>query len=150
AKRVRSDDYPWAPTLEERLAHAASMETDWGIASTVQNMGPSADDAMKDWWQRRARAAASPGAVRALIEMNAHIDVRSALPSIRVPTIVVHRTQEAQLPVEGARFIAAEIPDARLVELPGIDHVPWIDAAQVLEPIEDFLAEIEAAPPPAT
>jgi predicted ATPase/pimeloyl-ACP methyl ester carboxylesterase len=146
AKRIRSDDYPWAPTLEERLAHAASTASEWGIASNLRLMCPNADAAMAEWWQRRARAAASPGAVRALIEMNSQIDVRDVLPTIHVPTLVVQRRDDPQVSIENARFLSEHIPAARLVELPGVDHVPWIDADEVLEPIEGFLDELAAGP----
>ena len=103
AKRIRSDDYPWAPTREERQAHAAATESEWGIASNLKLMCPNADAAMAEWWQRRARAAASPGAVRALIEMNSQIDVRDVLPSIHVPTLVVHRRDDPQVGIGNAR-----------------------------------------------
>jgi predicted ATPase/class 3 adenylate cyclase len=148
AKRVRTADYPWAPTLEERLEVAAATEADNGIASNLKSMCPDADDDMAQWWQRRARAAASPGAVRALIEKNANCDVRSVLETVRVPTLVVHRRGDQQVTIENGRYLAEHIPGARLVELPGSDHVPWIGADDVLAPVEKFVAELVAAQPP--
>jgi predicted ATPase/class 3 adenylate cyclase/DNA-binding winged helix-turn-helix (wHTH) protein/esterase/lipase len=148
AKRVRTADYPWAPTLEERLEHAAATESEWGIASNLKSMCPHADEEMARWWQRRARAAASPGAVRALIEMTAKIDERSVLDSVRVPTLVVHRRGDQQVTIENGRYIAQHIPGARLVELAGSDHVPWIGADEVLAPIEAFIDELAASQPP--
>ena len=101
---------------------------------------------MAEWWQRRARAAASPGAVRAVMEMNSQIDVCEVLPTIHVPTLVVHRRDDRQVHLEDAELLANEISTARLVVLPGVDHLPWIDAADVLEPIEAFLEEVVAGP----
>ena len=149
ARRVRTDDYPWAATLEERMEYAASTEAEWGFRSDMQRMCPNADDAMADWWQRRARAAASPAAARALIEMNSLIDIRDVLPTISVPTLVIHRRGDPDAPFEGGRYMAGRVPKGRFVELEGTDHVPWIDADQVLDPIEAFLDEVTAAEAPA-
>ena len=145
ARRVVADDYPWASTLEERMAYAASIEAEWGFRSDMQRMCPNADDAMADWWQRRARAAASPAAARAIIEMNSLIDIRDVLPTIAVPTLVLHRKGDPDAPVDGGRYLAERVPGARFVELTGDDHVPWIDAEQVLEPFEAFVAEVAVA-----
>ena len=145
ATRLRRDDYPWGVTLEERLEYAATVEAEWGVSSDMSRTCPNADDAMAEWWQRRARAAASPGAARALIEMNSRIDIREVLPSIRVPTLVLHRLGD----LDAVWRKAASSPGAcraRFLPLPGSDHVPWIDADQVLGPIEEFVDEVTVAP----
>ena len=83
---------------------------------------------------------ASPGAALALTEMNADIDVRHVLPAIRVPTLVIHRTEDRCLTIDEGRYVAAHIPGARLVELPGDDHLPFVgDQDAVLAAIEQFL-----------
>jgi pimeloyl-ACP methyl ester carboxylesterase len=146
AKRIRSDDYPWAPTLTERRAYAEEIEREW-CAADMARMFPSADQAMADWWQARARAAASPGAARALIEMNSQIDVRDVLPAIRVPTLVLHRSRDRDSRVAEGRYIADRIPGARFIELPGVDHVPWIDADQIIDEVEEFLTGAPPSPP---
>ena len=77
---------------------------------------------------------------KALVRMNSRIDVRDILPGVSVPTLVLHRTEERWFDVGNARYLARRIPGARLVELPGIDHVPWVgDAEAVLREIESFL-----------
>jgi class 3 adenylate cyclase len=139
AKRLRSPDYPWAPTEEERRAYAAELEREWAFAADMRRMCPGADAAMARWWEARARAAASPGAARALVEMNSQIDVRDVLPSVQVPTLVLHRTGDLDSRAEEGRFIAERIPGARFVELPGADHSPWIDADQIVDEIQEFL-----------
>ncbi|HEY7134301.1 MAG TPA: alpha/beta fold hydrolase [Acidimicrobiia bacterium] len=147
ARRIRADDYPWAPTLEERLAYAATVEAEWGSRSDIQREVPNADDAMAEWWQRRARAAASPGGARALVEMNTYIDVRDVLPTIRVPALVLHRLDDCDAHVEEGRYIAEHLPGARFVALDGTDHPPWIDAGQVLDPVEKFVTELATLEP---
>ena len=85
------------------------------------------------------RSAASPGAARAVMQMNREIDVRHILPSVSVPTLILHRTDERILGVEHARYLAARIPRAKLVELPGIDHVLFIgDSGAILDEVENF------------
>ena len=146
AKRLDpDDDYPWAPTREARAAYIEHLERDWGFESDMKMMCPSADEALARWWGERCRAAASPGAIRALIEMNSLIDVRALLPAIRVPTLVVHRGTDFDVSVEEGRYIAERIRGARFVELPGADHFVGVDPDQILDVVEPFLAECGAA-----
>ena len=150
AKRLDpDDDYPWAPTRDARAAYIGELERDWGFESDMKQMCPSADDATARWWGERCRAAASPGAIRALNEMNSLIDVRSLLSAIRVPTLVVHRGTDYDVRVEEGRYIAERIPGARFVELPGRDHFVGVNPDQVLDVVEPFLAECGGAGAPA-
>lgn len=139
ARRLKDDDYPWGKTVEERQIYASRIEQDWGLEADMKIMCPSADDSMAAWWKERARAAASPGAARDLILMNSQVDVRDILPSVRVPSLILHRTGDLDSSVEEGRFMAEQIPGARFVELSGEDHVPSIDPDQILDPIEEFL-----------
>jgi DNA-binding SARP family transcriptional activator/pimeloyl-ACP methyl ester carboxylesterase len=143
AKRMGPDeDYPWARTEDARRAHIDALEGDWGYERHMRLICPSADDALARWWGERCRAAASPAAARALLEMNSLIDVRAVLPAIRVPTLVVHRAQDEVVRVEEARYLAARIPRARLVELPGRDHWVAHDPDGLLDALRAFLSEI--------
>lgn len=142
AKRMRTDDYPWAATEEERLAYAEAIEREWGWEADMRNMCPNADEAMARWWGDRARASASPGAARDLILMNTYIDVRDVLSAVHVPTLVLHRRNDPDAPVEGGRFIAERIPGARFVELPGTDHFVAMDPDQILDEVEEFLTGV--------
>ena len=148
AKRLRSDDYPWAPTWEERLAAAAQVEREWGEDADLSMMAPNADEALKRWWISRARAAASPGAARDLILMNSQLDVRDVLGSVQAPTLVLHRTGDRDASVAEGRYLAERIPGARFVELPGNDHVPWVDVDQVVDEVEEFLTGVRPLPEP--
>jgi class 3 adenylate cyclase len=148
AKRLRSKDYPWAPTPAERRTYAEEIEHRWAFSADLERMCPSADPPMARWWEARARAAASPGAARALIEMNSQIDVRDVLGSVRVPTLVLHRRGDRDSAVAEGRYLAERIPGAQFFELPGVDHVPWIDADPIVDEVEEFLTGIRAGPRP--
>jgi class 3 adenylate cyclase len=140
ARRLRAEDYPWGYTPEARAAYAAQVESDWGWEADMHQMCPSADAALAQWWAERARAAASPGAARALVEMNSLVDVRAVLPAVRVPTLVLHRHDDRDSRVEEGRYIADRIAGATFIELAGRDHFVAIDPDQILDPVEAFLS----------
>jgi pimeloyl-ACP methyl ester carboxylesterase len=147
AKRRDPDaDYPWAPTREQRLAAAEEIERTWGTEADLGTMAPNADKALRRWWAARARAAASPGAARDLILMNAAIDVRAVLPSVRVPTLVLHRRGDRDSRPEEGRYIAERITGARYIELEGDDHFPSIRADEILDEVEEFLTGVRRGP----
>jgi class 3 adenylate cyclase len=104
------------------------------------------DPAFRDWWAAYLRRGASPGAAVALTRMNTEIDIRHVLPTVRVPTLVVHRTGDECLKVEEGRYLAENIPGAKFVELPGIDHLPFVGAQdEILDEIEEFLTGVRHA-----
>ena len=142
-----ADDYPWAPTHEERETFCREILERWGGPVGVEVRAPSVagDPAFRDWWATYLRMGASPAAAVALTRMNAQIDVRHVLPTIQVPTLVLHRTGDRCLLVEEGRYVASQIPDARFVELPGDDHLPFVgDQEALLEEIERFLSGTRA------
>lgn len=142
ARRLRDVDYPWGPTLEERNAYLEEMERTWGGPVGIDERAPTmAKDAeFRRWWATYLRMGASPGAAKALTRMNAEIDVRSVLPSVRVPSLIIHRSADQCLKVEEGRYVASLIPRARYVELPGADHLPFVgDQEAILDEMEEFL-----------
>jgi pimeloyl-ACP methyl ester carboxylesterase len=142
ARRLKSDDYPAGTSAEALEAFLEEIARDWGGPVGLKSRAPSrADDPrFAENWARYLRLGASPAAVAALVRMNAEIDVRSLLPNVLVPTLVLHRTGDRVIPVEAGRYLAERIPDATLVELPGDDHLPWVgDTDAVLGEIEHFL-----------
>ena len=120
AKRIRDAEYPWGPTQEQREHFFEVMRKQWGGPVGIDERAPSAanDPAFRDWWATYLRMGASPGAAVALTQMNAEIDVRNVLPSIRVPSLVIHRADDQCLKVEEGRFVAERIPGAKFVEFP--------------------------------
>jgi pimeloyl-ACP methyl ester carboxylesterase/DNA-binding winged helix-turn-helix (wHTH) protein/class 3 adenylate cyclase len=145
AKRIRDADYPWAPTPEHRQQFFEEMREQWGGPVGLEERAPSVanDPQFRQWWATYLRMGASPGAALALTQMNAEIDVRQVLPSIRVPTLVIHRTGDQCLKVEEGRYVADKIPGAKYVELPGPDHLPFVgDQDAILSEVEEFLTAV--------
>jgi pimeloyl-ACP methyl ester carboxylesterase/DNA-binding winged helix-turn-helix (wHTH) protein len=147
ARRLRSPDYPWGYTPAQRLAYAERLASEWSFEADMKAMAPSADEAMARWWGQRARAAATPSTVRALIEMNSMVDVRHVLPTVRVPTLVLHRNGDKDSEIEEGRYMAQRLPQARFVELSGVDHFVAVDPDQILDPVERFLRQAADEPP---
>ena len=150
ARRLRDDGYPWGPTREERDRFCARLLDEWGGPVGIEERAPSLahDLVFRNWWASYLRMGASPGAAVALTRMNAEIDVRGLLPSIRVPTLVLHRRGDRCLKVEEGRYLASHIPGARFVELPGDDHLPFVgEQEEILAEIERFLPHRQVQAP---
>jgi len=146
----RSAEYPWAldDAGHERVLREIAER--WGQGYTWGGLVPSlaGDDRMQRWFAKLERLGASPGAALALWRMNMEIDVRHVLPAIRVPTLVIHRRGDRILDIEASRWSARTIPNARMVELEGSDHLVWFgDAAPFADALEEFVtggrAEVE-------
>ena len=142
ARRTRAPDYPWAKSDEEREAYTERLVTSWDWAADVRMRCPSADRAMERWWERRMGAAATPTTVRALMNMNARVDVRDILPSISAPTLLLHRIGDELFDPRESGYIAERVPGAVLRLLEGRDHLPWGDSDQVLDQVEPFVATL--------
>jgi class 3 adenylate cyclase len=140
-------DFPGAPPREEWLKSIPQREDAFGTREEAERalgwLAPSLsdDDEFIDWFARFQRQSASPSAIGQLARMNLEIDIRHVLPTIRVPTRFVHRIDE-EIPIENSRYMAERIPGAELVELPGVDHAPWVDPDQIVEPIGEFLRRV--------
>jgi pimeloyl-ACP methyl ester carboxylesterase/DNA-binding winged helix-turn-helix (wHTH) protein/class 3 adenylate cyclase len=148
AKRIKDIDYPWGVSLEDREAFFEMMQQDWGKPVGIEERAPSLADneEFRNWWATYLRMGASPGAAVALTKMNAEIDVRNVLPTVRVPTLVIHRKGDLCLKVEEGRFVASLIPGCKYVELQGIDHLPFVgDQEEILDEIEEFLTGVRHA-----
>ena len=142
----------WFPTEEALANFFGYVETSWGTGGSVQRFAPSRvnDAAFQRWWGRNERLGASPAAVTALMRMNSQIDISAILPAVRVPTLVIHRTGDQAVSIEGGRDVAAHIPGARLAEFSGNDHIFYVgdNADGIADAIEEFFtgspARIEA------
>jgi len=142
AKRIGTADYPWGPTMEEREHFYDLLTRQWGGPAVLEFLAPSKleDERFCRWWAGYLRRSASPSAALALTKMNTEIDIRHLLGTIRVPTLVLHRTGDRLCSIEGARLLAEEIPDATLVELPGEDHLPFVgDVDAIIDADHHFL-----------
>jgi class 3 adenylate cyclase len=126
------------------------MLNGWGTAPALDIIAPSfADDPeLRDWWARWERMSASPTTIRRLLRTIWQVDLTPVLEAIRVPTLVLHRTGDRTSHIRNGRAVAAAIPSARLVELPGNDGYPWAgDADAVLDEIEHFMTGQRRQPP---
>ena len=140
AKRIWSPDYPWAPTPEARQREIENLERNWADRMDLDQLAPSEDEAFKRRLATYFRRSASPGAAVALLRMNTQIDVRDVLPTIQAPTLVIHRTDDRDVNVEEGRWIAAQIPGATYVELPGDAHTLWAgNTDEIIDEVEEFL-----------
>jgi pimeloyl-ACP methyl ester carboxylesterase len=141
----------WIATDQAWDALLKYMDEAWGSGKSLPAFAPSKanDSAIQEWWGKFERLGASPSAAIALMTMNREIDISGILHSIRVPTLVLHRTEDTLVSVEGGRELAAGIPGARLVEFPGTDHLFFLDDDandKVLAEIEEFLTGARSAP----
>jgi class 3 adenylate cyclase len=143
---LRPEDLPGSWDEEQWENWLASVRVGWGTrAWQVQNLRwqcPTVleDPDMLEQWIAFARLSASPSSAEAVLRIEKDTDIRHILPAVRVPTLVLTRTGDQAQPVEGGRYIASNIPEARFVELPGNDAVPWVgDAKSVVSEIEQYL-----------
>ncbi|HKT39678.1 MAG TPA: alpha/beta fold hydrolase, partial [Ktedonobacterales bacterium] len=146
AKGHRSADYPWGLTPEQYQRWAEKLVRGWGGPVNLEYFSPSRahDERFRQWWAQTQRLAASPGAVQAILEGIRDSDVRSELPLLHVPTLILHRRGDRSVPVEAGRYLASQIPQARYVELPGDDHWWWVGDTQTIHnEIERFIRQFD-------
>jgi pimeloyl-ACP methyl ester carboxylesterase len=141
----------WIPTDHAWDALMKYMDEAWGSGKSLPAFAPSKanDPAIQQWWGKFERLGASPSAAIALMRMNREIDISGILHSINVPTLVVHCTGDTLVSVEGGRELAEGIPGARLVEIPGADHLFFLDddaSDRMLAEMQEFLTGARSAP----
>ncbi|MFZ2016632.1 MAG: adenylate/guanylate cyclase domain-containing protein [Nocardioides sp.] len=149
AKTVRSADFPHGKSEGEQQVFFDRFVAEMGTGKNLDLQGPSglADPRFVRWWARFERLVATPSAYRELAGIFRDLDVRPVLPSIQAPTLVLQRVGDHITPVSQARFLAMAIPDARLVELPGVDHIPFLgDGDAILDEVEEFVTGTRSAP----
>jgi class 3 adenylate cyclase len=148
AKGLRSPDYPWGWTPQQDVAWMKRVESHWGTEEFWTDSSYicpqiSGDPVAVRAWARYARLSASRGTALAIARMQAQTDVRAILPAVMVPTLVMHRTDDPAEPVEQARYIGAQVPNAEVVELPGNEHAPFAgDAERVLRELHRFVSAV--------
>ncbi len=149
AKTVRSPDWPYGKTEEQQRNFYERFVAEMGTGENLDLQGPSHDERFKEWWARFERLVATPGAYRELARIFTDLDVRSVLPLIRAPTLVLHRTGDRVAMIEQSRAVADRIPGARFVELSGSDHIPFLGEWEpITDEIEEFLTGARRAAVP--
>jgi len=149
-RRLQAPDYPAGYPPEQQDWILRVFEERWGRGPVaIRTVAPSRADepAFRSWYARVQRYSTSPGSAIAWYRLSGEIDVRSVLPSIRVPTLVIHRTGDLIVPVEHGRYLAAQIPGAKYVELPGSEHF-WFegDSDTILAEVGEFITGVRPTP----
>jgi len=141
ARMLQGPDYPEGQPAESFERFVAIARENWGGPVALKLWAPSmADDPeVQRWWAKLLRTGTSPGGAEALIRLYADLDARHVLPTITAPTLVLHRTGDRLVPIAAGRVIAAAIPDARFIELPGDAHLPVSDPDQIIDEVQEFL-----------
>ena len=142
ARATWAPGYEWAWSAEDRDRNMDELIARWGEGLVAAGVAPSeaGDPAFMEWAGRLERLAASPATIRRIIDLIGEFDVRDVLPSIRVPTLVMHRTGDSFIKIEHSRYIASQIPGARYVELEGSDNMFSLgDSELLIGEIEEHL-----------
>jgi class 3 adenylate cyclase/alpha-beta hydrolase superfamily lysophospholipase len=151
ARTLRSDDIPWAETADQRAVRLSEWLDDWGQGQTPPAFAPSlaGDASFRAWFAKLQRLTAGPGAARrALYAANSH-DVRAVLPTIRVPTLVMHRAKDSTIDPQHAGYLAERIPGAKLVRLPGHDNFLGAGHTEaIVDEVDEFITGERHERPP--
>jgi class 3 adenylate cyclase len=150
-KEETTEDWPWGEaTRAEFEASMAMVHERWGLGGFVDLVAPSLKDdpEAKRWAGRLQTHSLGPGNAVEYMRTAFEIDVRDVVPSIAVPSFVMHRTGDLVCHVENGRWLATHIQGARYLELAGDDHVPWIGEDDVAGEIQEFLTGVREAPEP--
>jgi class 3 adenylate cyclase len=142
ARATWAPDYEWAWSAEERDRHMDELIEHWGEGLVAAGVAPSqlVDPTFMEWAGRLERLSASPSTIRRIFELIGEMDVRDVLPSIRVPTLVMHRSGDSFIKVDHSRYIASKVPGARYVELEGGDNMFSLgDSEALIGEMEEFL-----------
>jgi class 3 adenylate cyclase/pimeloyl-ACP methyl ester carboxylesterase len=142
AHYVREDDYPWGFSREEVEALVAAAKQRWGTTANLDILAPSrvADERFRAWYTRSVRFFGGPDQIGDLLRALWEADVRALLPSISVPTLVLHREGDRYIQLGAGRYVAEHIPDARFAVLPGDDDLFFVgDTDTFVDEIEEFL-----------
>jgi pimeloyl-ACP methyl ester carboxylesterase len=142
ARLTEAPGYPEGIRADRFEEWTKTVEREWGGAVGVEIWAPSevGNQEFEHWWARLLRQGTSPSGAIDLLCLYLEIDVRGALGTIGAPTLVVHRTGDRMVPLRQGRYLAERIPDARLVELAGDDHLVFVgDSGGLLDEVEEFL-----------
>jgi pimeloyl-ACP methyl ester carboxylesterase len=150
ARSTAADDYPWGTSVDALIESASELILPhWGEGALVEVSAPSQTDnaETRAFFARLERMSMTPGMLQAIVQMYFDIDVRDAVPSVHVPALVIHRRHDRLVNVRNGRWLAEHLPNAKLVEVPGDDHVPWYqDPELTLGEIEEFLTGTRGEP----
>jgi class 3 adenylate cyclase len=151
ARSLEAADFPIGMSTEMVAQEVEEAETGAGRGMLIDMFAPSLahDDVLRRAWSRYERQAASPGSWKALVRFIHEGDVRDVLPAIRVPTLVIQHADAVRFPAAHGRYLAAHIPGAKYMELPGADKLIWAaDAEAIIAEIQAFVTGVRPVPTP--
>jgi pimeloyl-ACP methyl ester carboxylesterase len=151
AKWAQSEDYPWAITHDQYDLWLRYISDNWGEPLNLETYAPSyaQDPQLQEWFAETLRLGSSPGGLKAVLEVMRNIDVRDVLPTIRIPTLILHRKGDRAVRVGAGRYLASRIPNAKYVELEGQDHWFFVgDSQPILDEIQTFVQDLGSPPVP--
>jgi class 3 adenylate cyclase len=145
-KEETTEDWPWGEST--RVEFEEYMQIDnvlerWGKGLGASVFAPDHDsERLREFWGRLQVQSASPHDALAFMRMAFEIDVRNVVPSITSPTLIIHREGDLVCHVGNARWLADRIQGAKYVELPGVNHIPWLGGDDILDEIREFLTGV--------
>jgi class 3 adenylate cyclase/pimeloyl-ACP methyl ester carboxylesterase len=151
ARVTRAPDYPYGTSDEFEDRFVRDLKFGWGRGVLLEAVAPTkaGDPEFRTWWARYQRVGVSLGAVLAQRQKLQQVDVRGVLPAISVPTLILHRRDNRVIDLANGRYLAEQIPGARLVDVPGDDYLPFVgDQDAILDEIQAFLTGSRATPEP--
>lgn len=140
-KVVRTNNEPaWADSPDDFQEMIHRLQKSWGGPWAIEHFAPSRahDVQFRAWWAMILRAASSPSSIKAVLMLQRDVDIRSLLPQVRVKTLVIHKTDDHIASVDAGRYFATHMPNALWVELPGADHVYFIESEGLLSAVTQF------------
>lgn len=151
ARGMQAPDYPWQWSEREWQDYLDEVKAGWGTREYAEKSLPlfnpslAGDQRVLVWWERFMRLSASPNSIYAQEQVFREMDIRALLPAIGVPTLVLHRADDAIEPVGAGRYLAGKIPGAEYIELPGADHFPWAgEQDALLDEVERFVRRVRS------
>jgi class 3 adenylate cyclase len=147
ARSLRSPDWPYGRSPEEQRDFYDRFVLEMGTAKNLSFQAPDHEPTFEEWWARFERLGASPGQWRELAGILGEIDVRSVLPNIHAPTLVLQRSGDLIVDAGQSRAVAERIEGAKYVELEGRNHLPFLgDPDAIVDEIEEFVTGVRPAP----
>jgi pimeloyl-ACP methyl ester carboxylesterase len=148
ARSTEADDYPWASPAEALIESGVELVgPHWGEGAMLEVAAPShaEDPEARKFFARIERGSVSPGMLAQLVQMFLEIDVRDVVPSVHVPALVLHRSHDRLVHIGNGRWLAEHLPNARFVEIPGDDHLPYYENPElILDEVQEFLTGARA------
>ncbi len=149
ARRLSAPDYPWGIPSEVAEQLVDQLKEGWGRPLGLRIGAPTLgdDEGIRRWWAGMLRASASPSSAAAMMRMSIETDIRALLGSVHVPTLVLHEVGDLPAPVQGGRYVAEHIPNARFIEFPGDTHLFFLaDREELIDEVQQFLTGVRWRP----